>query len=738
MKVSTVVGAGLVVLVAQAAVPFTASAAGANECHQLFVKQGLMDRLKGLVKPEAAAPSAAAPARVSVAVDSFDQARAKLAAAEDVALQVEQKEGVVRFNESIDDHIRSNPSYVTQLLNLALRRLPELKNEPFNLIVSGGVVEPWLPVLRAEIQRLGLDVNIIAFPGALSFARNDRIDAPDLPASLKADLEGRTTIFMDDTYTNGGTAEAIRQRVKESGGKLSGVFVIYEGGKGDPSSLYKSGRMNQRPTSMGQFAEAPKAWRNSSGIKTLGIELDGTLFVGGSSKLSLQGERLLRELSDLGISLVTLVGGRPVAVPASISSAFHGNTSMSVPDVSIGNWGQGFLGRQRPSKNGPSGARIETVRIGDVRTWSLWPEAQLDPNYLLNRLVEEGVLTPVVQQKRASTPKVAGRAKVIDLRNERKPSRPVKDILATADPKQRVAELSNVDWAKISESDRASLLSLAGTTTNSFEIGALIKIAAGSADQRWSPILAGWAAEWMPFKSGWQTYLYKDAVAALMKIEDANVRPLTEIDSKVSMEGTTNNGELKENMLPRGSALITSSGVLAQSGIKSIIHAATGAMTKQGGHYEPTLKSIELSVTNAVTLAERNGHKTIAIPLLGGGVFLQRLGVAPADLAARIITAAMQTQSKVELHFVAFAEADVMSFKEGRDQLRRLNVPVEDVRIDQGSITDFNTHGATVIVNAANTEVLFGGGLSGLIAKATMNSQAIDAEAAGVIARIPR
>lgn len=206
----------------------------------------------------------------------------------------------------------------------------------------------------------------------------------------------------------------------------------------------------------------------------------------------------------------------------------------------------------------------------------------------------------------------------------------------------------------------------------------------------------------------------------------------------ISMEGTKNNGELGEGMLPRGSALITSSGALAETGINAIIHAASGAMTKQGGHYEPTLQSIELAVQNSVRLAERHGYTRIAIPLIGGKIFLERIGVEGDVLAARIITSALEAQTSIELRFVAFADADVMTFKRGLDMVRTGHIPgLDDVaRIEQGSLTDFNVHGARVIVNAANMEVQFGGGLSGMIAKATNDSAAIDAEAARAIRSI--
>jgi len=49
--------------------------------------------------------------------------------------------------------------------------------------------------------------------------------------------------------------------------------------------------------------------------------------------------------------------------------------------------------------------------------------------------------------------------------------------------------------------------------------------------------------------------------------------------------------------------------------------------------------------------------------------------------------------------------------------------------IMQGSILSFHDHHAPVIMNAANMEVEFGGGLSGIVGGATGDQTAIDKEA---------
>jgi O-acetyl-ADP-ribose deacetylase (regulator of RNase III) len=178
-----------------------------------------------------------------------------------------------------------------------------------------------------------------------------------------------------------------------------------------------------------------------------------------------------------------------------------------------------------------------------------------------------------------------------------------------------------------------------------------------------------------------------------------------------------------EKMLPRGSALITSSGNLANTGIKAIIHAATGSMTKSGGDYEPTVQSIQNSVANAIQLAQINGFKRIAIPFIGGGIFAARLGVEPSALAEYIVLAAKNSKGSSEIVFVTFGDQDTGYFA---NAISKFEIQAELVN---GSIVDFSHHGASVIVNAANTEVIFGGGLSGVIARSTGYEKEINLEA---------
>ncbi len=202
----------------------------------------------------------------------------------------------------------------------------------------------------------------------------------------------------------------------------------------------------------------------------------------------------------------------------------------------------------------------------------------------------------------------------------------------------------------------------------------------------------------------------------------------------LASDGTQRVREVQDAaMLPRGSAVLTSAGGLSDQGILHLIHAATGSMTREGGAFEPTIESVALSIKNSVKLAELFGHKRIAIPFIGGKVFVDRIGVPPEQLAEAIVHSAVKSREKIEIRFVTFGSEDTKLFQR---VVGRLTPPdlLSSVAVVSGSIVDFSLHGASVIVNAANMEVRFGGGLSEVIARATGNPVAIEREAADLIA----
>ncbi len=198
----------------------------------------------------------------------------------------------------------------------------------------------------------------------------------------------------------------------------------------------------------------------------------------------------------------------------------------------------------------------------------------------------------------------------------------------------------------------------------------------------------------------------------------------------------------KEGMLPRGSALITSSGDLEKKGITAIVHAASGSMGKSGGEFEPNLFSIRSSVINSIALARENGHTRVAIPFIGGAIFAQRIGVEPKMIAEAIGRAVSYMYNRgIEIRIVTFGDNDTNLFKEVLRESNELHSQIKREGSDldpaalvlNGSLTDFDLHRASAIVNAANMEVIFGGGLSGIIAKETGDAEAINAEAQKVI-----
>ncbi|MES2963204.1 MAG: hypothetical protein V4760_04880, partial [Bdellovibrionota bacterium] len=102
--------------------------------------------------------------------------------------------------------------------------------------------------------------------------------------------------------------------------------------------------------------------------------------------------------------------------------------------------------------------------------------------------------------------------------------------------------------------------------------------------------------------------------AAVPKGQGRGVSVMNAFGSYFAMvaDVTVDKGEVSQGLLPRGSALITTSGALKETGIISIIHAATGSMNQQGGHHEPTLESVKLSVRNSIALGEKFNHARIA------------------------------------------------------------------------------------------------------------------------------
>jgi O-acetyl-ADP-ribose deacetylase (regulator of RNase III) len=190
----------------------------------------------------------------------------------------------------------------------------------------------------------------------------------------------------------------------------------------------------------------------------------------------------------------------------------------------------------------------------------------------------------------------------------------------------------------------------------------------------------------------------------------------------ISSQGTTYLKEVaQEKMLPRGSAMLTESGNLKDKNITAIIHAASGSMTNRDEAFRPSEEGVKQSISNSIILAKRFKHSRIAIPFVGGGIFRSYMKASAEELASIIIHAAVESRDQLEVRFVMINDHDFGVFQK---ELAKLTANPKfqsigtAVKVVKGSLTEFSDHGATAIVNGANMEVTFGGGISGAIANA--------------------
>ena len=200
----------------------------------------------------------------------------------------------------------------------------------------------------------------------------------------------------------------------------------------------------------------------------------------------------------------------------------------------------------------------------------------------------------------------------------------------------------------------------------------------------------------------------------------------------VAAAGTPEDVRLRaQRMVPLGAAVWTGAGRLAERGITAIVHAASGAMGRTGAGYDPTRESVTASIGNAFRLTRGQGRGRLALPFIAGGIFASRIRppLDKAELARLIVDACAAQRGGNEAVLVAFGAADLALF-----QRTLAAAPDSGIRLCEGSLTDVGVHGAAVIANAANMEVVFGGGISGVIGEATGDPAAIEAEAARAVA----
>lgn len=202
----------------------------------------------------------------------------------------------------------------------------------------------------------------------------------------------------------------------------------------------------------------------------------------------------------------------------------------------------------------------------------------------------------------------------------------------------------------------------------------------------------------------------------------------------ISSAGTEKNDiVIKAKMLPRGSAIITSSGDLEKQQIKAIIHAVPGAMARKDVEFEPNLKGLVCSIQNSIILAEKNNYESIAFPL-ADSKFIDL--VLPSNQGSRrerklrlaeiIIKAVINQRKKlkkivfVEFGDNVFTEAGAkIAFEEDYNKKLGQGMEVKIVFQKSKGITDYDLHECELIVNTTfNMEGKFNGskGISGLIA----------------------
>ncbi len=204
---------------------------------------------------------------------------------------------------------------------------------------------------------------------------------------------------------------------------------------------------------------------------------------------------------------------------------------------------------------------------------------------------------------------------------------------------------------------------------------------------------------------------------------------------------------MAKQLVPRGSAVISSGGNMAPT-INAVLQAGTGTMDTNYNpmqpYYQPSLQSVEDSISACFQLGGINSNKRIAVPFIGGNIFKSRifkgqnLPVSKQDelLVSAIVNATITSagQDNVDFCLVAY---DTLSYNLFLADLQKNHPSVDtNTHLVQGDITDYSLHGSDAVVNAANMEVVYGGGMSGSIGRAVGNQVAQDKIAKADIAQL--
>lgn len=268
---------------------------------------------------------------------------------------------------------------------------------------------------------------------------------------------------------------------------------------------------------------------------------------------------------------------------------------------------------------------------------------------------------------------------------------------------------------------------------------------------------------------------FSDSIKAVDSFADSfNYQPIQPTQKEPEYQGETlpisstrteyKKEAIQKNLLPAGSAILTSSGDLEKTGIKAIIHLATLSIEQKSkdeilkeklkktaaeNFSDPTkaeawrkdfflqgkkvvIQNFIYSIQNAIILAERRGHRSIAFPLVDNE-FLDLI-LPPEQSSkserkhklARIIIIAALSQSKnlERIIFVGLGREFVVEITRvtKNKHYQKIN-ELSGMYLTSGKgIADYSEHKCEVIVNTTfNVEGKFVGsrGLSGFITNRT-------------------
>ncbi|CAG8720951.1 14871_t:CDS:1, partial [Cetraspora pellucida] len=235
----------------------------------------------------------------------------------------------------------------------------------------------------------------------------------------------------------------------------------------------------------------------------------------------------------------------------------------------------------------------------------------------------------------------------------------------------------------------------------------------------------------------------------------------------ISSIGITNYSVTKDN-LPAGCALMTDtldgsgngSSILNSKGITHIIHAGPKERSKFPSD-EEFVECVVKSVQNCIILAERNDFEKLAVPLVGGEIFLGKADIEKLveGIIRGVANQLAECQKLKDIVLIDFDKKPPYLFLKKVQQLEKelFSTTIQlsadrfigilknnnktnswigqqkTIKVKVGDIRDKNLHKCSAIVNAANTYYGMGSGLAGAIKAQTGDGEKIDAKAKELI-----